>query len=283
MGLFLAVLLLGPVLSTQESAGAKPPAAPASGAESLPGNLLALPRGKVTVIGGTIDRVDPVNDQFLLRVFGAKPIKVLYDERTQVYRDGVKAALTDLHANQHASVETMLDGTTVFARSVHMLSKAPEGEAQGQISGFDTGTREMTLSEALSGESIKLRVPADISVVRQGQAVKAPGSASPSDLVKGALISAQFTSDNKGQGVARRIAILALPGTQLTFAGSVAYLNLKAKEFVVRDVENDQSYKISFDPGAFPESKELHEGTKVKVTADFDGTHYVARAISIAP
>ena len=58
-------------------------------------------------------------------------MKILYDERTQVYRDGVKAPLSDLHAQDHASIQTVLDGTKIFALSIHMLSKAPEGECPG--------------------------------------------------------------------------------------------------------------------------------------------------------
>jgi hypothetical protein len=95
------------------------------------------------------------------------------------------------------------------------------------------------------------------------------------------LISAQFQSDNKGQGIASRIAILATPGDKLSFSGNVSFLDLHANAFVVNDAGNGQSYKISFDPAAFPESRDLREGVRVQVTAEFDGSHYVARAITI--
>ena len=90
-----------------------------------------------------ISSVDPVTDPLTLKVFGGKRMKILFDERTQVYRDGAKTSLRDLHANDRASVETMLDGTTVFARSIHMLSQAPEGECQGQVLNYDPGTGEL--------------------------------------------------------------------------------------------------------------------------------------------
>jgi hypothetical protein len=126
---------------------------------------------------------------------------------------------------------------------------------------------------------IKLRVPAGTAIVRQGQAASAPGTAGVSDLVKGTLITAAFSSDNKGQGIANRIAILATPGSEVSFTGSVTFLDLRANQFVVAD--NDQSYKIAFDPAAFPAARNLHEGSNVKVTAEFDGTRYVARTITI--
>jgi hypothetical protein len=284
MGVFLAILMLGAVASAQQPAAdttQHQAAQSAAGVERSQGDLLALPRGKSTVIGGTISSVDPVTDQLTLQVFGGRRMKVLFDERTAVYRDGAKTSLRDLHANDRASVETMLDGTAVFARSIHMLSRSPEGECQGQVLSYDSGRSVLTLSESLSRDSIQLHVPAGTAIVREGQTASASGQAGLSDLVKGTLISAKFESDNKGQGVASRIAILAIPGETLSFNGNVSFLDMRANQFVVANANNDQSYKISFDPAAFPETRNLREGTSVKVTAEFDGSHYVARAITI--
>jgi hypothetical protein len=279
MGVFFAILMLGAVASAQLPA-AHQAAQSASGIERAQGDLLSLPQGKSTVIGGTISSVDPVTDQLTLSVFGGRRMKILFDERTEVYRDGAKTSLRDLHANDRASVETMLDGTTVFARSIHMLSRSPEGECQGQVLSYDQGSSVLTLSESLSRDSIQLHVPAGTAIVREGQTASASGQAGLSDLVKGTLISARFASNNKGQGVTSRIAILAIPGETLSFSGNVSFLNLGSNQFVVANASNDQSYKISFDPAAFPETRNLREGTSVKVTAEFDGSRYVARAIA---
>jgi hypothetical protein len=285
MRFLFAIFMLGAMASARASTASTPPqqdepTRSAARAESASGDLLAMPPGKSTVIGGRISSVDPVMDQLTLKVFGGgRPMKVLFDERTQVYRDGVKTSLRDLRANDHASVETMLDGTTVFARSIHMLSRSPEGECQGQVVSYEAGTGELTVSESLSPELIKLRVPAGTAIVREGQAASASGSAGVSDLVKGTLISATFSSDNKGQGIANRIAVLATPGSEVSFTGNVTFLDLRSNQLVVAD--NDQSYKIAFDPAAFPATRNLHEGASVKVTAEFDGTRYVARAITI--
>ena len=262
----------------QPAAGAKPDQ-PAQRQEGAQPNLMTLPKGKITVMGGTVDRVDLINAQFTLRIFGAKPVKILFDERTRIYRDGKKTTVAELRPNSRASVEPMLDGTTVFARAIHMLSKAPQGETQGQVVSFDATSHLLTLNEALSREPIKLTVPAGTTFVRQGQAAAAGGTAGAGDLVKGTLIAATFTADNKGQGVASKIAILATPGSQITFAGDVTYLNLRAKEMAVLDAEDQQSYKLSFDPAQFPDAHDLHEGSHVKVTAEYDGTRYVARSI----
>jgi hypothetical protein len=291
MRLLFAIFMLGTVASAQMPAvDTKPQSdtqpnettSPGAALESPPGDPLALPQGKSTVMGGTISAVDPIADKLTLKVFGGgRPMKIFFDERTQVYRDGVKASLRGLRPNDHASIETMLDGTTVFARSIHMLSQAPQGECHGQVVSFDPGTGGLTVSESLSRESIRLRVPAGTTIVREGQNAAASGRAGTIELVKGSLISATFTSDNKGQGIASRIAILATPGDQLSFAGNVTFLDLRSNQFAVQDAQNDQSYKISFDPAALPVTRNLHEGSSVKVTAEFDGSHYLARAITI--
>ena len=56
---------------------------PASTSVVLP-DFPAIPKGKSTVVGGAIRDVDGVRDQLTLNIFGARPMKVLFDERTQV-------------------------------------------------------------------------------------------------------------------------------------------------------------------------------------------------------
>ena len=242
-----------------------------------------MPRGKSTVIGGAIRAVDQVRDQLMLNVFGGGKLKVLFDERTQVYRDGLKTSLRDLRAGDHVSVETMLDGTTVFARTIHMLSEFPEGECQGQVMNYNAADRELTVRDALSRNPIKLRVPAGTSVVRQGQAASSSADVGVGGLAEGALVSVKFRSDNKGHGVASEVAILATPGTAFVFVGNVASFDLHSGLLVVVDPRDDKRYDVFFDTARFPVSRELHDGADVTVTADFDGVRYSARAITINP
>jgi hypothetical protein len=233
------------------------------------------------VIGGAIQDVDPVRDQFTLKIFGGKSMKILFDERTQVYHDGKKTPLRDLRPNDHASVETVLDGTSVFALSVHMLSQIPEGEREGEVLNYDQGAHELTVSDTLGRDPIKLSVPAGTDIVRQGQAASSSQGSGSSDLVKGTLISVKFASDHQGRGIASQIAILATPGSAFVFNGNITFLNLGSKLLVILDSSNDKSYKIVFDPARFPISKNLQEGAHVTVTATFDGGNYVASAITV--
>ncbi|MES2220894.1 MAG: hypothetical protein V4587_08010 [Acidobacteriota bacterium] len=239
------------------------------------------PKGRSTVEGGIIRSVDPVRDQMVLSVYGTKPMKILYDERTQVYRDGVRAPLSDLHAQDHASVQTVLDGTKIFAVSIHMLSKAPQGESQGQVQGYDPGNATLTLTAALSRQTITLHVPAGTPIVGVGQ-VKIPSpSAGLQDLVKGTLVSVQFDSSNNGRGVVRQISILATPGSSFEFTGNVVSLDLAANRLVLLDPKDDQTYSIVFDKDRFPMSRDLHVGTHLTVKTNFDGTHYVATSATV--
>src|ERR1700739_4749954 len=59
-------------------------------------SLPPAPTGKSTIIGGEIRNVDPVLDQFTLKAYGQKSIKVFFDERTQIYRDGNRIPLREL-------------------------------------------------------------------------------------------------------------------------------------------------------------------------------------------
>ena len=289
IGRFLAFVVLGGVAIAQFSfADAKPGvnAIPQSASpgdhppDGLPG-LPPVPKGKSTVEGGLIRDVDPVRDQLTLKVFGGKPMKILFDERTHFYRNGVRTPLRDLRSGEHASVETVLDGTDIFAVSIHMLSDSPEGECQGQVLSFNASDGELTVRAGLSNEPIKLRVPQGTPVVRSGQAAVSSPNGGLSDLIAGALISVKFESGNNGEGTAKQIAILATPGSAFVFSGNIVFLDLHSDVLVLVDPRDNSSYKISFDPGRFPNSHDLREGARVTVTTDFDGSRYVARAIKI--
>jgi hypothetical protein len=289
MGCFLAAIMLASLAIAQPffaSAKSEQNAATQadSSTESGSGNLPALPsvpRGKSTVMGGKINDVDPVRDQFTLKVFGGRAVKILYDERTQVYRDGVRIPLRDLRSNDHASVETALDGTNVFALRIHMLSQSPEGECQGQVLNYNPETRELTVSDTVSREPIKLHVPPATPIVRKGQDAFSSAGHGSSDLVRGSLIQVKFESGNNGRGVASQIAILATPGSAFVFTGDVSVLDVRSGLLVLVDPREDKSYQVFFDSSRLPVTRELHEGAHVTVRAKFEGDRYVASAITV--
>ena len=239
-------------------------------------SLPAMPRGKSTVLGGQIAKVDPVLDQFTLRVFGEKPVKILFDERTQVYRNGTKIPLRDLRAEEHASVQTILEGPNIFAISIHMLSDLPQGEAQGRVLDFNPGTRELTLGSSLSRDPIRLQLREDTPVLRQGQSAFTSASGGQADLMPGTLVVVTFDANEKGRAVANHVTVLAKPGANFAFSGKVSSLDMHAGVMVVVDPRDQKSYQISFDPGRLPVTETLHVGDEVRINAAFDGTRYAA-------
>jgi len=244
--------------------------------------LPEAPAGRTTVIGGVIRTIDPVLDEITLSVYGGgKPMKILFDERTKFYRDGVRTPLDSMRPNDHASVETLLDGDDVFAVSVHMLSGTPQGECEGQVLAFDPRDGEITLRNMLSGEPIRLRVEPRTTIARIGQQAFTSARTGTSDLMRGALISVKFQSDNKGDGIADAISILATPGSGFYFSGEVAYLNLQAGLMAITDPRSGKSYTIEFDPAAFPASQRLRVGSHVGAMASFNGRRYVASKLDV--
>jgi hypothetical protein len=281
-----AMILVGVVTAQMLGAGAM------SGQVAIPQSTLtpettlldstalpSVPRGKSTIMGGEIQNVDPVRDRFTLRVFGQRPVKMLFDERTKVYLDGKMIPLRDLHSHDHASVQTVLDGTDVFALSIHMLSRSPEGEYQGHVLNYNPNTTELTVNSNLSHQPLKLVVPINTPVIREGKAASSSAYRGPSDLVNGTLISVKFESDKKGRGVASQITILATPGSAMVFRGSLSSLDLHSGLLVLVDPLDEKSYEIFVDFARFPTSQTLHDGDSIRVTATFDGTRYLADAI----
>jgi hypothetical protein len=248
---------------------------------STAGNLAdvpPLPRGKSTILGGQIRNIDQVRDQFVLHVYGEKPLKVLYDGRTQIFRDGNRIPLLELAPAEHASVQTTLDGSKVFAISVHILSQTPKGDFEGRIESYEPGSGMLTVVGAGSQGLFHVRVSQDTAVSRDGQPAFTAASRGQFDLVRGALVSLNFQSDSKGQGTARQITILATPGASFVFDGTVTALNVAGGFLVVLDPREERSYQIHFSPRD-PVVEKIHQGDRVRIGADYDGTRYEATEI----
>lgn len=254
---------------------------PATGAPNFLPPLPQVPLGRTTVIGGIIRSIDPVLDELTLDVYGGKSTKIYYDERTKFYRDGVQTPLDDMHARDHASVETLLDGDDVFAVSVHMLSRAPQGDCEGQVLAFDPRDGRMTVRNMLSGEPIELWVQPRTTIARAGQKSFTAAERGTTDLMRGALISVDFESDNRGNAIANAISILATPGSGFYFSGDVTYLDLHAGLLSITDPRDEKSYSIRFTPAMFPDSGKLHVGSRVGVTARFNGRDYMASEMNV--
>jgi hypothetical protein len=177
-------------------------------------------------------------------------------------------------------VQTVLDGTDVFAVSIHILAQLPEGEFQGQVQSYDPRSGALTVGTVLSRSSVLLQVPMNTPIVREGESEFTSVESGPGDLVKGALVSVTFEVDKSGRDVASHIAVMATPGARFVFSGNLSSLDTHAGVLVVVDEIDQKSHQIYFESKHFPISRGLHPGEDVSVDASFDGKRYVATAIT---
>lgn len=249
------------------------------GAGPLP-DLPPTPKGKASLMGGTIRKIDHVRDQMTLEFFGGGSGKILFDGRTKVLRDGSPSTLKELKAGDRVYLETVLDGTTVFARNIRVIVQSGQGHSDGQVLSYRPEAGELTVRDALSPEPLKLRLTADSEVLREGRKVGA------TELQQGTLIAAEFlpaAGSDKSVPIARRISILAQPGTQLVFSGRIVTLDLHTGLLILLNPQDGKNYEVYLDPAASAKQESLHEGTEVTVNTRFDGTRYAVSSISINP
>jgi hypothetical protein len=238
-----------------------------------------LPAGKSTILGGAIRDVDPVLDRFTLGIVGEKPMKILFDERTQIFLDGKKIPLRDLHPTSHASVQTTLDGTSVFALSVHILSQLQQGDYRGEVTSYNPSTGDLELAGGQGAEPVRFRVSPDASFARKGQGSFVAAQSGPSDLQRGALVSIEFDPDGKGRATITKVTVLATPGSQFVFSGNLIALDMHTGTMVLLDPTNNENYQIAFNASSIASMPDVRPGQRVRVTAEYDGTRYLAHNV----
>jgi hypothetical protein len=278
-GMALAQASLSASSSAQPSASR--PADTATEASTGVPAMPPLPAGESTIMGGAIRNIDPVLDRFTLNVFGQRPIKIEFDGRTKLFRNGVPIPLRQLGPADHASVQTALDGTHVFAESIHILSQAPQGEAQGVVQSFNGQSGTLVISSSLSPKPLKFFVPGNTPIARVGQPEFTSARSGLADLQRGSLITISFAPDLKGLAVVQHVTVLAVPGSTFVFGGDVSYLNLASGSLVLVDSRDGKSYRIYFDLNRFPSAANLHVGNNVTINASYEDARYVATAITI--
>lgn len=240
------------------------------------------PGGRSTALGGEIRSLDAVRDQFILKIYGGRSVKVWFDERTQVFRDGVRIPLLTLHPSEHASVETTLDGTAIFAREIHVQTQQPEGECRGRVVSYDAGSGVLKVDVASSNEVLSLLVSSRTTITRSAQEVSQVVP-NVTELARGAIVDLRFIGGSRGPGVVNAIDLVATPGSSFDFLGQLSFLDVEQGRLVVMDATGVKSHEIKFAVARFPASKSMHEGSPVLVTAVFDGTTYTATELRLQP
>ena len=258
----------GAPATSDDSAGASIIADPASLLPELP----ALPARNASLIGGTLERLDRVRDRLTVHVFGGGHMSALFDPRTRVYRGGKEVTIADLQPGERVYLDTILNDSTVFARTIRLSSTPSAGESQGIVLRYKSD--ELTFSDALAPSPARVRLTPSTQFFEDHHNVPA------STLRTGSLVGIKFDSEGNGHDVAREITILALPGARYTFSGQVVHLDLRAGLLALISPADHKTYEIHLDSSAPPDD-DLQPGVTVTVIANFENARYVARTITV--
>lgn len=241
---------------------------------SLLPDLPALPIAKASLIGGTIGKLDRVRDQLTVQVFGGGKMKIAFDTRTRIFHDGAEANPAELHQGDRVYVDTILDGSTVFARSIRLKNSATAGESQGIVTSYRADKGELQMRDALSPRSIKIRITPQTKIVNGKQVVSA------STISEGTLVAVKFGTRQEGGEVAREVSILALPGASFTFGGIVTAIDLRLGLLVITSSTDHKSYEIYLGPSVKVDDS-VRPSADVTVLARFENNRYVARSLTV--
>jgi hypothetical protein len=273
--LLLAMILAWPAVQASgqsQAAKANPAAQPANHDYDPLLDLPPLPQGKTTLVGGTVHSVDQIRDRLTVQPFGGHAMKIFFDERTHIYRDGVPSTQLVIQKGERVYVDTMLDGTKVFARNIRVVTGSAAADARGQVVRNDAATGRITVLDELSAQPVTFRVtPSTV--------VKGGGSAgSVAQLQPGSLVTVKFAPDRRNRDVAQEVSVIAAPGSLFTFYGRITYLNLSTRTLAVANQSDKKTYDIKFTPAAV-DPQMLGQGKLVLVKARFDGAGYTAADI----
>jgi len=236
--------------------------------------LPPVPKANATLIGGTLDKIDMVRDRVTVRLFGGGKESFLFDPRTQVYRGGKAVTVADLHEGERIYLDTILDGSTVFARAIRLTAAHATGTSQGVVLKFRSNGDELVLRDALSPNPVDVRVNRSTRVMQGDRPV--PISA----VVPGTLISIRFSPEGSSHNTATEISILAQPGTRYTFSGQVVHIDLRTGLLVLNSSTDHKTYEV-YLPSSINPDESLQPGVMVQVVTDFDGERYVVRNVTV--
>lgn len=234
-----------------------------------------LPPAKPTLIGGVARKVDRIRNRLVLEPFGAKnSMRVFFDERSHIYRDGRETTVMGIHPGDRVYVDTMLVGPRVFAKNVRVQTTSKPAEAMGQIVGYDERQNQLKIIDRLTGQSVSF------SIGRATQLSSKTGQARLADLVPGTLVDVTFAPAAKG-GDAKQVVILAVPGQRFMFAGRVTYVDLRNGIVAIENQSDGKNYEVSFDPQRIENREQLIVGSEVTTDSTFDGRRYSTRTFIV--
>lgn len=241
---------------------------------SLLPDLPPLPRKDATLVGGTLEKLDRVRDRLTVRVFGGGRTTALIDPRTKVFRGTKEVTIADLREGQRVYLDTILDGSSIFAKNIRLDAVAALGQSRGVIVKLSDDRGELSIRDSIAPYPVKVRLSSSTQFVQGDRNVPA------STLVPGTLVDVTFTPEGNGHDTAQKISILALPGTRYVFSGQVVHLDLRTGLVVLNSSTDHKTYEIYLDPSFRPDDS-LQPGSIVTAVTSFRDTRYVARDLTV--
>jgi hypothetical protein len=243
---------------------------------SLVPDLPALSPKNTALVGGTIRKLDRVRDVLTVDVFGGGKMTIAFDTRTHIFQDGAPASASELGKGDRVYVDTILNNSIVFARSIRLKSNASDGASQGVVVSYNGHNGELLVRDTLSPEPLKLHVTPQTRLMDRARGA----STTAAELVPGTLVALKFGTQDS-YDVASEINILALPGANFTFAGRVTGLDLRSGLLVITNATDEKTYDIYLDSAAVAVNDKLQLASHVTVLTRFDGTRYVASSLTV--
>jgi hypothetical protein len=210
-----------------------------------------------------------------VQIFGGGKMRIAFDPRTRIYNNGAPASASDLRQGDRIYIDTILDGSTIFAKTIRLKTTSSAGESQGVVVSYRRDRGELVVRDMLSPQPLKIRVTS------QTRLVHGDHSAPASEIAPGTLVTVKFGPQQDGGDVAREVSVLAVPGARFTFVGVVTAVDLRLGLLVLTSSIDHKTYEISLDSSLVPVDDSLRPGSDVTVLTRFDGSRYVARSVSV--
>ena len=203
-------------------------------------------------------------------------MKIAFDTRTHIYNNTAEGSTSDLRPGDRIYIDTILDGSTVFAKTIRVKSANSSGESQGLVLSYRADKGELVVRDILPPRPLKVRITSQTRIVHGDHAAAA------SELGPGTLVALKFGAQQDGSDVAREVSVLAVRGASFTFAGTVTAVDLRLGILVLSSSTDNKTYEISIDPSVTSTPiDDLRPGTDVTVLSQFDGSRYVARNVTV--
>lgn len=235
-----------------------------------------LPKSKTTLIGGIATSVDHVRNRMTVQPFGkGQKVKVFIDERSHIYRNGTETTVLGIHKGDRVYVDTMLaQNDRILARNVRVLTDMGVAEVRGQVLSTNPERGTINVRDQLSAK------PVSFAVDNATKYSSTKGSATLTDVQPGSMIDVQF-SPRRDRAVAQEVKLLAKPGDNYIFSGTVTSMDMRTSSFFVDNKSDNESYEVHFSRAAVSDPQSLKVGAEVTARATFDGKQYTASNVRV--